>query len=130
MTTTQHPVRHWQAGGLAVVVAAAATTLMALVGRSLGVPLEIDGEPIALAAFPVFTVIAGVLGIALALVVNGRVRRPRRVFVTATLVLTALSLVPDLLVQVSTGSRILLMLTHLAAAAIVIPAVSRRLPAA
>lgn len=119
----------WSAGAVAVVVAAAATTVLAAVGRALGAPIAVDGEAIALAAFAMFTVIAGVAGIVLAVALNRWTRRPRRTFTVTTVVLTVLSLVPDLLVQVSPGSRIVLMLTHLVAAAIVIPALARRLPA-
>jgi hypothetical protein len=43
--------------------------------------------------------------------------------------LTALSLVPDLLADALAATKMLLMLTHLVAAAIVIPAIARRLSA-
>jgi hypothetical protein len=102
--------------------------VLAVIGRAFGAPLAIDGEAISLVAFPMFTVIAGVAGIALAVALTRWTRRPRRTFTVTTVVLTVLSLVPDLLVQVSFGSRIVLMLTHVAAAAIVIPALCRRLP--
>jgi hypothetical protein len=41
--------------------------------------------------------------------------------------LTALSLVPDLIVGATAGSKTVLMLTHLVAAAIAIPVLARRL---
>ena len=44
-----------------------------------------------------------------------------------TVVLTALSLVPDAIADAATATKALLMVTHLVAAAIVIPAVARRL---
>jgi hypothetical protein len=40
-----------------------------------------------------------------------------------------LSFVPDVLADAGVATKILLMLTHVVAAAIVIPAVARRLPA-
>jgi hypothetical protein len=43
--------------------------------------------------------------------------------------LTALSLVPDVLADADTSTKAVLMVTHLVAAAIVIPAVARRLRA-
>lgn len=46
-----------------------------------------------------------------------------------TVVLTVLSLVPDVLVDAAPATKALLMLTHLVAAAIVIPMVARRLAA-
>jgi hypothetical protein len=118
----------WLAGAIAVAVAAAATTVLAVAGRALGAPIAVDGEAISLVAFPMFTVIAGAAGIALAVALNRWTRRPRPTFTVTTVVLTVLSLVPDVLVQVSPGSRVVLMLTHLVAAAIVIPTLSRRLP--
>ncbi|WP_293773266.1 DUF6069 family protein [Sporichthya sp.] len=57
-----------------------------------------------------------------------RAGAPRTTFVRATVALTALSLVPDVLADAAWDTRVLLMLTHLVAAAIVIPALSSRLP--
>ena len=54
-------------------------------------------------------------------------RRPLTTFVRTTIVLTVLSLVPDVLADASVTTKVLLMLTHVVAAAIVIPAVARRL---
>jgi hypothetical protein len=50
-------------------------------------------------------------------------------FVATTIVLTALSLVPDVVVDAAVATKLLLMVTHLVAGAIVIPAVARRLSA-
>jgi hypothetical protein len=122
------PAKLWSSGAVAVAAAAAATTMLAVVGRALGAPIAVDGEAIPLVAFAMFTVIAGVAGILLAVVLHRWTRRPRRTFTVTTVALTALSLVPDLLVQVSPGSRLVLMLTHLVAAVIVIPTLGRRLP--
>ena len=48
---------------------------------------------------------------------------------TTTVLLTALSLVPDALADVAGSTRVLLMATHVVAAAIIVPALARRLPA-
>ena len=58
-----------------------------------------------------------------------RARHPRHSFVVATVALTAVSLVPDVLADATTASRLVLGLTHLVAAAIVIPTLAERLPA-
>ena len=63
----------------------------------------------------------------LAVVLARFARHPRSTFVRTTVVLTALSLVPDVIVDAAVSTTALLMLTHLVAAAIVIPAVARRL---
>jgi peptidoglycan/LPS O-acetylase OafA/YrhL len=69
------------------------------------------------------------VGVVLAVVLSRTVRRPRTVFVRTTVVLTALSLVPDVIVDAAPTTKALLMMTHLVAAAIVIPMVARRLAA-
>jgi hypothetical protein len=75
----------------------------------------------------VLTAVFSVVGLVLAAVLSRTVRHPRRAFVRTTVVLTVLSLVPDVIVDAAPGTRALLMLTHLVAAAIVIPAIARRL---
>ena len=54
-------------------------------------------------------------------------RSPRLVFVRTTIALTALSLVPDAIVNASIDTKLTLMVTHLVAAAIVIPVIASRL---
>jgi peptidoglycan/LPS O-acetylase OafA/YrhL len=114
--------------GLAgTVAAAAATTAIAATGSAAGVSLDISGEPIPLAGFPQLTAFFALVGVALAVVLVRKARHPRTTFVRTTLALTALSLVPDLLVSAEVSTRALLMTTHLVAAAIVIPAIARRM---
>lgn len=128
--TTTAPAKPLIVGGLTAAAAAAvATTAIAGVGDLAGISLDIDGEPIPLAGFTLLTAVFSVLGLALALVLARVARDPRRVFVRTTVVLTALSLVPDVIVEAAVSTMLLLMLTHLVAAAIVIPVVARRLPA-
>jgi hypothetical protein len=115
-------------GGLAaIVVAAVATTLIALIGRSAGNSLEVGGAPIQLSGFAMMTVIFAGLGLILAVILARTARRPRTVFVRTTIVLVVLSFVPDLLVSAAASTRLLLMCTHLVAAAIVVPVIARRL---
>ena len=51
----------------------------------------------------------------------------RATFVKTTLALTAVSFVPDVLADAHTATKLTLMLTHIVAAAIVIPALASRL---
>lgn len=60
--------------------------------------------------------------------IGRRASRPRSTFTTVTLVLTALSLVSDVVLPTDVATKVTLILTHLVAAAIVIPALSARLP--
>lgn len=113
----------WRAGGASGVVAAASTSALA---AATG-PLEVAGEQIPVYAFAQLTLIAVLIGTFLATRLARRARSPRRTFVVTTLALTAASLVPDVLADASTGTRLALMATHLVAAAIVIPALAARL---
>ena len=116
-------------GLTAAAVAAAATATVAAVGEFAGISLVVSGAPIPVSGFAVLTLIFSVVGLALALVLARTVRRPRTAFVRTTVVLTVLSLVPDVLADASAATKALLMLAHVVAAAIVIPAIARRLSA-
>ncbi|MGR6924219.1 DUF6069 family protein [[Actinomadura] parvosata] len=127
-TTATSPARPLVIGGLiAAAVAGAATAAVAAVGQFAGISLVIGGMPVSVFGFAVLTVVFSVVGLVLALVLARTVRRPRTVFVRATVVLTVLSLVPDVLMDASAATRVLLMLAHVVAAAIVVPAIARRL---
>ena len=73
------------------------------------------------------TVVFSLVGVALAAVLARTVRRSRTVFVRTTLLLTALSLVPDLVSGFGAASAVTLMTLHVVAAAIVIPTLASRL---
>jgi hypothetical protein len=119
----------WRTGLFACVTAAVATTSVAAVARGAGVPLEIDGEPIPLLGFTQLTLLFSAIGVLLAVALRRWTASPKRIFLRVTLVLTALSIVPDLLVSATVATRLTLITCHLLAAAIVIPLVAGRLPA-
>jgi hypothetical protein len=133
--TTESPARTararalWVAGLVSGAVAAVATTVVAAVALAADVPLEIDGEQIPLFGFAQLTMMGAVIGTVLAVAFAKWARRPHRTFVVTTVVLTALSLVPDVIADATTGSKLVLMLTHVVAAAIVVPTLAKRLPA-
>ncbi|WP_433112921.1 DUF6069 family protein [Micromonospora sp. CA-246542] len=136
MTTTTHATRATstlgtlvRTGVVATVAASAATMIVAAVGRAAGVSLEVSGAPIPVAGFGVLTAVFSLIGVVLAALLSRFARRPRRAFVRTTVALTVLSVVPDVIADADTATKALLMLTHLVAAAIVIPAVARRLAA-
>ncbi|MEU5530754.1 DUF6069 family protein [Micromonospora chersina] len=117
------------AGVLATVAASAATMAVAAAGHAAGVSLDVAGAPIPVAGFGVLTAAFSLVGVVIAALLFRFARRPRRTFVRTTVVLTVLSLVPDVIADAGAATKVLLMLTHLVAAAIVIPAVARRLAA-
>jgi hypothetical protein len=115
-------------GGLAATVGASlATSAIAAAGNAVGISLDVSGAPIPVPGFASLTAIFSVIGLVLALVLSRTARSPRTAFVRTTVVLTALSLVPDVLADAATATKLLLMLTHLVAAAIVVPVIARRL---
>ena len=116
-------------GLAATVLASVATPVVAAAGLAAGISLDIAGAPIPFPGFAMLTAVFSLVGLVLAVVLSRTVRRPRTVFVRTTVALTALSLVPDIIVDAAPATKALLMLTHLVAAAIVIPMVARRLAA-
>ena len=122
-------LRLFGTGLAAAAVASVATPVVAAVGNAVGISLDIAGEPIPVPGFATLTAVFSTIGVVMALVMAKLAGHPQRAFVRTTVVLTALSLVPDLIVDAATTTRALLMLTHLIAAAIVIPAIARLLAA-
>ena len=115
-------------GAAAGVTAAVATVAVAAIAHRAGVSLETEpGKAIPVVGFGQLTLFFTAVGIAIAAVIRRRSVRPRRLFVTTTLVLTALSVVPDLALSTDAATKVTLVVTHLVAAAIVIPPLSRRL---
>ena len=115
------------AGAVAGLVAAVATMIVVAVARAGDVPLAVDGEEIPILAFAELTLVGAAIGIGLAKLLGRWASHPRRTFTVITVALTALSLVPDLMVEATAGSKVVLALTHLVAAAIIIPAIASRL---
>jgi hypothetical protein len=114
-------------GAVATVVAAAATALVATAGQAVGISTDMSGAPIPASGFAVMTVIFAVVGLAIATALRRFARHPRTAWIRTTVALTALSFVPDVLADAAGSTKVLLVLTHVVAAAIVIPAVARRL---
>ena len=124
-TTTRRTF--WKAGLVSGLVAAVATTVVAAAARAADVSLAIDGEQIPLFGFAQLTLVGALIGTVMAKVMSKRAKHPRRTFVVTTVALTALSLVPDVTADTSTASKLVLMLTHVVAASIVVPALASRL---
>jgi Family of unknown function (DUF6069) len=117
----------WRTGTVAGVAAAAAATAFAAVADAAGVALEVGGESIPLVAFAQLTLVAAIVGTLIAAVLRRRATNPQRTFVLTTVALTVLSFVPDVTADAVTSTRLVLALSHVVAAAIVIPALASRL---
>jgi peptidoglycan/LPS O-acetylase OafA/YrhL len=107
------------------LVAAAVTTAAAAAVHAAGVSFEIEGEMIPLLGFAQMTFLGAVLGGLLLAVLNRRSGEPRRRFVQATAVLTALSCIPSVAMPDAAGTQVALVALHVLAAALVIPALAR-----
>jgi uncharacterized protein DUF6069 len=123
--TTGRPV--WKSGLAAGLTASVATTATAAVAHAAGVSLVVGGQAIPLPGFAQVTIVATMVGTLLAAVFARRAARPQRTFVVTTIALTLASFVPDLLADAHVSTRLTLALTHVVAAAIVIPALASRL---
>jgi hypothetical protein len=114
-------------GAVAGLVASVATSTTAGVASALDVSLKVGGQAIPVLGFAQLTFVAAIIGTVIAVVMSHRATRPRHTFVVTTLALTALSIVPDVTADAHTATKLVLALTHLVAAAIVIPALASRL---
>ncbi len=119
--------RLWAAGLVSGAVAAAVTSVVVLLARAAGEDVAIAGDQIPVAGFAQFVLIGAMLGVVLGKGISRRAQRPRSTFVRTTVALTALSIVPDLLIDAPLGTRLVLVATHVIAAAIIIPALAVRL---
>jgi uncharacterized membrane protein YoaK (UPF0700 family) len=112
-------------------MAAVATVAVAGIASAAGVSLDTaPGETIPLLGFGQLTLVFTVVGILIARAIGRRARQPRSTLLRVTVALTALSLVPDVILDAGVATRATLMLTHLVAAAIVIPALCSATPGA
>ncbi|HEV7658160.1 MAG TPA: DUF6069 family protein [Mycobacteriales bacterium] len=114
-------------GLVAVAAAAVATVAIALVARAAGVGFVSAGEAIPPAGFAVMTAMLALPGLVLAAALRRWAARPRRTFVRIAVTLTVLSLAAPFVLRTDAASVVVLMVTHVVAAAIIVPAVARRL---
>lgn len=126
----------WRVGALSGVAAALATTAVAVAAKAADVPMlaapqtEDAGRAIPMSGFATGTLMATAIGTSLAVILARRVKRPAATFVVVTVVLTVVSFAGPLTTgHATTATRVVLELTHVVAAAIVIPVLARRVGA-
>ena len=150
MTTTATSMPASPPGGTAVrprrpvsqvSIAAGAAALVVIeaygaIAHAAGVPLRAaalgahTAAPVSAGWLAFGVALATFWGTVLAVVFARRAARPARAFLAATLPLLSLSLGGPLTAHATTATRVTLACGHLIAAAIIIPAVTRRLAAA
>lgn len=126
-TSTSTARAFWLPAAMATAGAAAATTAVAAVAHAAGISLAIDGQEIPVPGFATATLMLTVLGLVIAAGLRKWAGNPRAAWVRTTIALTVLSLVPDAIVNAEVETKLTLMLTHIVAAAIVIPVIAARL---
>lgn len=124
----------WLASALAGLAAALATELYGLAARAAGVAMEAGNigartaEPITVGMFAMGTLICAFWGTVLAVLLARWAARPARTYLQVAAALAALSLVGPLAAgDTAVSTKLMLVAAHVLAAAIVIPAVTRRL---
>ena len=117
----------WKTGLKAGLVAALATTAIAVVAGAAGVSFEVEGEAIPLAGYAQMTLIGAVAGIVLAASLRRWANHPQPTFVRSCIALSALSVVPDLTMGFDAASAATLIAAHVVAAAIIVPRLAARL---
>ncbi len=110
----------WARGLLVAVAAAVAVTAVAGAFQAAGHQLAVTDGPIPLLAFAQMVVLFSLVGVVIAR------HTSRATFFRVTAALTVLSCLPDLAFGDGVLSRVGLVLTHLVAAAIVVPRLARR----
>jgi hypothetical protein len=120
--------------GLAAGVGATVINLLAAAAaRGLNVSLKVSGfgsaspQPIPLAGFASMTMLGTVLGVAMAAAAARWARRPASRFLTLAMALTALSLVPGAMGAADGATLVVLVITHVTAAAIIVTTLAARL---
>jgi hypothetical protein len=110
----------WRSGLVTTAVAAIGTTVLAAVIRAAGVELGVDGEPIPLLGFAQMVALGGLIGIVVAR------HTGRTAFYRTTILLTVLSCVPSIALGTTAADKIGLVVTHVAAAAFIVPRLAPR----
>jgi hypothetical protein len=125
---TERRARRYLRTGLTTGLAAGvANVALVAVARAADVAVDVEGEAIPVLGFLQLTVIGALVGALLAIGAAKWAHRPRRTFVWITATLTVLSLVPDVLAETDTASKLVLMGSLVLAAAIIVPALAARL---
>ena len=120
-------IRLARTGLIATLAAAAATGLGAVLARAAGVSLEVEGGTLPASGIAFVTAVLSLVGVALAAALLRWSSHPEARFVRLAVGLTVLSLVPPVVWAGDAGTTVTLVLLHLVAAAVMVPALAGRL---
>ncbi|HEY8524761.1 MAG TPA: DUF6069 family protein [Acidimicrobiales bacterium] len=125
----------WAVGLVSTLVAAVAAMAVAAVAKAADVPLAVAAsgetpETIPTSGFATVVVGAGLVGTLLAVALRRWSSRPARTFVAVTGALTVVSFLsptPVMAPEATMATRLVLELTHVVAAAVIVPSLAYRL---
>ena len=129
---TTHRIRRLAGTGvIATLAAMVTTTLAAALAEAVGVDFEVPdgGEAIPLPGFATMTGFFSAVGVVIAAALLRWSARPAERFVQTAVSLTAISLVAPLISGGNTATIVALLVLHLVAATVMIPALARSLRA-
>ena len=116
------------------MIASLVVIALVALAEAAGVPMEVaensttQPERIPLLGYATVILGATLVGLLLATASARWARRPRLTFVIATLVLTAVSFAFPATTTATTATKVVLEITHVVAAALIIPAIAAHLP--
>lgn len=122
----------WRTGLLAGLGGGLAATAVGLAGLALDVPMVVsqpDGASgaVPLGGYLIATLVATTIGTGIAALLLRRAARPARIFLALGVVGTLASLAQPSLAADDTATAVVLVLSHIAAAAVVLPLLTRHL---
>jgi len=126
--------RLWAVGALAGVVSSLVVVALVAIAEGAGVPMEVaenstkQPEHIPLLGYGVVILGSTLVGLLLATAFARWAGRPRRAFVIATLVLTAVSFAFPATTTATTATKAMLEIAHVIPAALIIAAIAAHLP--
>jgi len=125
--------RRWAVGAGSAVVSSFIVIALVAAAHAAGVPMEVaenatkQPEQIPLLGYGTVIVGSTLVGLLLATALARWARRPRRTFVVATLVLTAVSFAFPATTTATTATKVVLEVAHVIPAALIIPAIAAHL---
>lgn len=127
-------VSYLQTGAIAGVIAAIINVIVYFIGRAVGVPFDIIGQPgtpimpLPVFAIVMFSVVPGIGAAVLAWLLNRYTARGNTIFVGIAVVFLLLSLIPDITMPdpVTMGTRIGLIIMHFVAGGVITYMLSRK----
>lgn len=116
-------------GLLATLVAMAATAVIAAIARTVGVDFAVSNsdETIPVSGIAVVTGLFSIIGVVMAAALRRWSARPADRFMWTAVSLTAISLVPPVLLGADLATAVALVGLHLVAATVMIPTLARSL---